>query len=208
MEKLFKYQQTFSKFVPECFSHFLASLLVESGVHFKIVKSRKSKWGDFRPKNLNGKPQITVNGDLNPYAFLITTLHEFAHLHTFQQLGMRVAPHGEAWKKNFQKLIAVIIDHPELPPSLRTALNKSFRSLKASSCTDIALSRALASFDQDDDTVITLEKLPKNSKFVLNNRTFQKGLKRRTRFECLELSSNRTYLVHLMAKVQYIKDEE
>jgi hypothetical protein len=91
---------------------------------------------------------------------------------------------------------------------LRTALNKSFSSLKASSCTDIELSRALASFDQEDPAVIPLEKLPKNSKFVLNNRTFQKGLKRRTRFECIELSSNRTYLVHLMAKVQHVKDEE
>ncbi len=208
VEKRTKYQLTFSKFVPECFSHLLAELLVESGVHFKIVKGRKTKWGDFRPRNLNAKPQITVNGDLNPYAFLITTLHEFAHLHTFQQVGLRVAPHGEEWKRNFQQLIAIIIDHPELPPVLRTALNKSFTSLKASSCTDIALSRALASFDQEDPAVIPLEKLPKNSKFVLNNRTFQKGLKRRTRFECIELSSNRTYLVHLMAKVQHVKDEE
>jgi hypothetical protein len=208
VEKRTNYQLTFSKFVPECFSYLLAELLVESGVHFKIVKGRKTKWGDFRPRNLNGKPQITVNGDLNPYAFLITTLHEFAHLHTFQQVGLRVAPHGTEWKRNFQKLIAIIIDHPELPPTLRAALNKSFSSLKASSCTDIELSRALASFDQEDPAVIPLEKLPKNSKFVLNNRMFQKGLKRRTRFECIELSSNRTYLVHLMAKVQHVKDEE
>lgn len=207
VEKRTKYQLTFSKFVPECFSYLLAELLVESGVHFKIVKGRKTKWGDFRPRNLNGKPQITVNGDLNPYAFLITTLHEFAHLHTFQQVGLRAAPHGAEWKKNFHKLIGIIIDHPELPITLRRALNKSFSSLKASSCTDIELSRVLASFDEVNPEVLPLENLPKNSKFALNNRTFLKGDKRRTRFECIELSSNRTYLVHLMAKVQHIKED-
>lgn len=208
VEKLTKYERAFLRFVPSPFAELLAELLFESGVHFKIVKGRKTKWGDFRPKNIKGKPQITVNGDLNPYAFLITTLHEFAHLQTFQQYGLYAAPHGVEWKRNFQALISRIIDHPELPSSLRTALNQSITSLKASSCTDIALSRALASFDKVDTSVITLEKLPKNSKFVLNNRTFRKGLKRRTRFECLELSSNQTYLVHLMAKVQYIEDEE
>ena len=208
VEKRIKYQQAFLKFVPACFAELLADLLLESGVHFKIVKGRKTKWGDFRPRNVKGKSQITVNGDLNPYAFLITTLHEFAHLHTFQQLGLRAAPHGAEWKRNFHTLISRIIDHPELPLPLRDALNKSFSALKASSCTDIQLSRVLASYDVTNPEEVPLEKLPKNSKFALNNRTFLKGNKRRTRFECMELSSKRIYLVHLMAKVQYINDGE
>ena len=91
---------------------------------------------------------------------------------------------------------------------MRDALNKSFHALKASSCTDIQLSRVLASYDLTNPAEVPLEKLPKNSKFALNNRTFLKGNKRRTRFECMELSSKRIYLVHLMAKVQYINDGE
>lgn len=208
MEKISQYITTFSKFVPPTLAHVPAKLLAESSVHFKIVKGRKSKWGDFRPKNSKGKPQITVNGDLNPYAFLITTLHEFAHLHTFQSHGFRASPHGLEWKENFSKLIALIIDHPDLPASLRMALTKSYSTLKASSCTDIQLSRILATFDNHTSALVPLENLPKNSKFALNNRMFQKGNKRRTRFECIELSSNRTYLVHLMAKVKPLNDGE
>ena len=208
MEKIARYITTFSKFVPPTMAHIPEKLLADSSVHFKIVKGRKSKWGDFRPKNSKGKPQITVNGDLNPYAFLITTLHEFAHLHTFQTYGFRASPHGLEWKENFSKLIALILDHPDLPASIRTALSKSYNAIKASSCTDIHLSRTLATFDNDTTGLVPLENLTKNSKFALNNRTFQKGNKRRTRFECIELSSNRTYLVHLMAKVKPLHDGE
>lgn len=208
MDKRAKYRATFSKFVPEAFADIPAELLLNSKVHFKIVKGRKTKQGDFRPKNPQGKAQITVNGDLNPYAFLITTLHEFAHLHTFEQFGLRVLPHGPEWKMNFHKLMARIIDHPELPESIRKALSKSYGSIKASSCTDISLSRVLATFDKDVHGLELLENLPKSCKFALSNKIFTKGNKRRTRFECTDLSSNRMYLVHLMAKVKRIEDEE
>ena len=207
MQKMLKYQESFSKFVPPAFAHIPAQLLSASPVQFKIVKGRKTKLGDFRPRNIKGKPQITVNGDLNPYAFLITTLHEFAHWDTFQQFGLNVSPHGIEWKVNFKRLISLIIDHPELPLSIRKALQKNTHSIKASSCTDIHLSRVLSLFDSANTDLVSLEKLAKNSTFVLNNKTFIKGEKRRTRVECVEIISRRRFLVHIMAKVKHIHNE-
>jgi predicted SprT family Zn-dependent metalloprotease len=78
---------------------------------------------------------ITVNGDLNPYSFLITTLHEFAHLHTYLKYGTRVAPHGEEWKNCYRKLLLPIIDSKKLPNDIEKVLMNSLISTKASSCT-------------------------------------------------------------------------
>ena len=97
---------------------------------FIVTKSRITKLGDCRlnlpaPEGRDLKYTITVNEDLNQYSFLITYLHEIAHLVTglefdppvwrtgetaYQVYGRRrVAPHGEEWKKNFKKLIEPLL---------------------------------------------------------------------------------------------------
>ena len=50
---------------------------------FKISRNRNSKFGDYRPPHDGKGHRISVNFDLNPYAFLVITVHEFAHLHTW-----------------------------------------------------------------------------------------------------------------------------
>lgn len=209
MSQILRYREVFGKYVPEPFVEVVVELLIRSNVQFKIVKNRASKLGDFRPYNPRGKPQITVNGNLNPYAFLITTLHEFAHWKTFEEFGRSVAPHGSEWKAAFSKYLEKIIKHPELPDSLKIALNKSLKNPKASSCSDLSLNRVLASYDKKNGSEIILENLPKNATFALGNRLFIKGNKRRTRIECKELSTGKTYLVHILAKVlPTIQDEK
>ena len=98
MTKREKYIAIFDKYVPKVFSPVLADLLLASNVSFKVVKSRKTKLGDFRMSQFVKQPIITVNRDLNQYSFLITSLHEFAHCHTFQKYGNSVLPHGKEWK--------------------------------------------------------------------------------------------------------------
>ena len=78
-----KYRMVLSKYLPANFIEIVVELLVKHPVKFRVAKPRKTKLGDFRA-NRDGLHQITVNGDLNPYSFLITTIHEFAHLVTFQ----------------------------------------------------------------------------------------------------------------------------
>ncbi len=194
----------FKKFLPEGFEEIVAELFLASPIRFKIVPPRKTKLGDFSVGLGFEKPQITINGDLNPYSFLITTLHEFAHLHTYQQYGNRVNPHGEEWKTNFRKLLLPIIDSGKLPKDIEHSLVNSLVSMKASSCTDQKLSRVLKNYDEIKEGIKILEQLPKNTIFVLNGREFIKGELRRKRFLCEETISKRMYLINSLAEVRPI----
>jgi len=201
-----KVMEGFKKFLPLGFEEIVVDLFLASPINFKIVPPRKTKLGDFRMGSTLQKPQITINGDLNPYSFLITTLHEFAHLHTFQQYGNRVNPHGEEWKSNFRKLLIPIIDSKKLPKDIEHALVDSLVSIKASSCTDMKLSRILKKYDEMKDGIELLERLPKNTIFALNGREFIKGELRRKRYLCEETISKRQFLVNALAEVYPIKN--
>jgi predicted SprT family Zn-dependent metalloprotease len=201
-EKHTAYQKAIAKYVPEAFVETVVILLINHKVRFKIVPPRSTKLGDFRPGNQIRLPQITVNGNLNPYAFLITTLHEFAHHITFEEYSNKVSPHGAEWKHAFKLLLQPVIYHPEFPVNIRIALEKSLHNLKASSCSDIHLSRELAKFDSDIETLILLETLPHGAHFLLQNKIFYKGELRRKRFLCTEIRTNKNYLVSGIAKVK------
>lgn len=189
-------------FVPAGFETMVADLLFEHPVSFKIVKPRSTKLGDFRPPFQGSKPQITVNGDLNPYAFLVTTLHEFAHLHTHLQFGSRVKPHGEEWKTTYRNLLLPAIDSGLLPQDILNALVNSLASTKASSCSDVQLTRVLRKYDKPKNGVVLLESLPKNTTFALQGKHFIKGELRRKRYLCEEITGKRQYLVHALSEVK------
>jgi SprT protein len=195
-----------SKYLPEAFVTYVVTLFQASNVRFKIVPGRSTKLGDFRAGMNGEKHAITVNGDLNPYSFLITTVHEFAHLHTFDSYGHRVSPHGNEWKAAYRQLLLPVIDSPELPEDIRKALMNSLVRTKASSCSDHGLSRVLLNYDKPKEGVIILEHLPKNSTFALNGKQFVKGDLRRKRYICQEVKSKRSYLVNSLAQVIPLND--
>ncbi len=206
MNKRTSYSEIFKKYVPIEFASMLADLLIGTNVKFKVVRGRKTKLGDFRYGSDLPKPIITVNGDLNPYAFLITALHEFAHYHTYINYKNRVQPHGEEWKTAYRTLLLPVIDSKHLPKDIETALMRSLTNTKASSCADIHLSRALDQYDlKDEEPLLCLEQISKNTTFVLNGKQFVKLNKRRTRYECQETTSGKIYLVHALAKVTIIE---
>ena len=76
----------------------VAEWISRFGIYLKITKERFSKYGDFTLTPVNGMYRITVNGSLNPYAFLLTFVHEVAHLSVLQNYGRSVAPHGQNGK--------------------------------------------------------------------------------------------------------------
>ena len=203
MDKLSNFSDTLSRFSPKEFNKYLAKLIYEARVKFKIVPGRKTKLGDFRYSDLSSKPTITVNGDLNPYSFLITSLHEIAHLNTFRKYGNSVQAHGIEWKNAFRNLLEPVLTSKSLPEDIEKALWKSFVNTKASSCSDLALSRVLKKYDLENDT-IHLESLAKNTIFALNKKEFRKGNLRRSRYVCIEISSGKQFLVHALANVRLI----
>lgn len=196
-----KVQEQLRSFLPSGFERMVADLIFGDPVYFKIVKPRNTKLGDFRAGTAGERPQITVNGNLNPYSFLITTLHEFAHLKAFLKYGNRIKPHGEEWKKEYRTLLLPAIDTKLLPDDLVKALMNSLVKTKASSCSDIDLMRVLKCYDQEDSSSVLLENIPKNGIFALKGKKFLKGELRRNRYLCEEITSKRMYLVHALSEV-------
>lgn len=74
------------KYVPPASTDYCHQLLYRYGFRLKITRSRKTKLGDYRFLSVQKKHVITVNHDLNPFQFLITYIHEVAHLVTFEIL--------------------------------------------------------------------------------------------------------------------------
>lgn len=196
-----KITEQLRSFLPAGFESMVADLIFSDPVYFKIVKPRSTKLGDFRAGMNGERPQITVNGNLNKYSFLITTLHEFAHLKAFLKFGNRIKPHGEEWKNEYRKLLVPAIDLKLLPQDIVNALMNSLVNTKASSCSDINLMRVLKNYDANKEDSLFLESIPKNSVFLFQGRAFLKGELRRKRYLCEDLKTKRKYLVHALSEV-------
>lgn len=195
---------TLARYIPEHAVRPVFELIVSNQVHLKIVNERQTRHGDYR-RSLNGKHEITVNASLNQYKFLITLIHEIAHLAAFEKFGRHIKPHGNEWKITFQRLMVPFIRPEIFPQHLLPLLARHFRNPSASSDTDTTLSLALKQFDQQNDKNYVFE-IPYGSIFrISNGKIFKKIAVRTIRFECLEISTGKTYLFNPNAEVELLK---
>lgn len=193
------YHKILSEYLPNNSIPYVIDLLEKYPLHFKITKERQTKHGDFRIQS-NGKAQITVNHSLNPYAFLITLIHEMAHFVNFKNNKRKVDPHGVEWKMAFQHLMLPLLNQDVFPDDILRVLAKHMKNPKASSGSDSKLVLVLKSYDTPTDKIL-LHELEMGTVFQLNQMQFILGAKRRTRYECLEFHSKRKYLVSQHAEV-------
>lgn len=164
-------------------------------VHLTVARERKSILGDYRHRMHGKTHRISVNGNLNPYSFLITLLHELAHLLTFEKFGSRVQSHGKEWKATFGQLLDQFIKQEIFPADIKRALLQTLQNPSASSCADDALLRVLKTHDKKNDNFIFVENLLEGQLFKTHDgRIFKKGGKMRKRFKCTEVDSKRLYL--------------
>jgi len=193
-----------TKYLPERAVPACLELIRLNNVHLKIVNERVTRHGDYR-RTADGQHLITVNATLNKYRFLITLVHEIAHLVAFEKFGRRIKPHGLEWKKTFQHLMLPFI-RPEIFPSMLLQLLAShFRNPKASSSTDARLSIALKSYDEQQSEKSYVFEIPLGSIFrMYNGKLFKKGNKRIKRYECVEVESGKMYLFQPNAEVELI----
>ncbi|MFV0249145.1 MAG: SprT-like domain-containing protein [Tenacibaculum sp.] len=161
-------------------------------VRLLIVDHRASKRGDFR-SSVNGKMQISINNSLNQHEFLLTLIHEFAHLIVFKKFGNQVQPHGKEWKMVFKKLMLPFLTPKIYPQSILPHLVSYMENPKASTDADANLSLALINGKADAKKNF-IYKLPVGSVFEYKNTLYKKGEKKRTRYTCLKLSDKSTYL--------------
>src|SRR6476661_3013279 len=128
-------------------------------VHLTIARERRSILGDYRHRTVHHAHRISVNGNLNSYAFLITLLHELAHLLTFEKWGNKVQAHGGEWKQLFGQLLAQFIQHKIFPADIEAALLRSISNPAASSCADMVLLKTLRRYDATESAATLVEDL-------------------------------------------------
>ena len=164
-------------------------------VHLTVSKERKSILGDYRHRTSSANHRISVNGTLNKYAFLITLLHELAHLLTFEQYQNRVQAHGKEWKMIFGKLLQQFVQHKVFPPDIETELLQSLKNPAASSCAEDSLLRVLRKYDAKGDHHLLVEELAEGSLFkIKDGRIFRRAEKLRKRIKCVEIKTGKVYL--------------
>jgi hypothetical protein len=191
---------TIEPFVPPTSVTLLSKYLRQWEVNLVITRKRVTKHGDFRALHEGGH-QITVNEMPNPYRFLITTLHEIAHLVAYKNFGRTIKPHGKEWKTTYKKIMLPFLTPNIFPEALLEILQSHFRNPKASSDADFKLVMALNKFDPVNEKNYIFE-LERGEVFeIQNGRRFIRGKKRVKRYECREVDTRRMYLFSPHAQV-------
>jgi SprT protein len=189
-------------FLPEGSSDKLLEYLHKYKVHLTITRNRKSVLGDYRHASGKDHHRISVNGNLNKYAFLITLIHELGHLITFQQYGDSVYSHGKEWKLAYRIILEDFMVLRLFPSDLQNVLIKSLHNLPASSCSDINLTRVLKTYDEKGKTVL-VENVKEGDQFKTSDgKQFKRGRQIRKRIECKEIHSGKLYLFSPVYEVE------
>ncbi len=184
----------------------VAHYIKQYNVHLTITRERKSILGNYRNAHSHHNHRITVNGNLNRYSFLITLLHELAHLLTYEKYAHRVQAHGREWKNIFSELLAQFILKKMFPEDIEQELIRSLKNPAASSCAEDGLMRIMRRYDGPAaDNHMLVEEVPANSLFKLKDgRVFKKGDRLRKRFRCEEVGSKKVYLFSPVYEVEML----
>lgn len=198
--------QQLNDFLPAGTFSAVSEYLHSYKIHLTITRQRKSILGDYRHQTQFKNHRISINGNLNHYAFLITLLHEIAHLLAFEQYGKRILSHGKEWKKVYSLLLKQFLEQKIFPADIETALEKSLKNPAASSCAEDGLLRVLRKYDSNNNGYKLVEEVPKDGLFRLaDGRIFKMGEKQRKRYKCIELSSKKVYLFSPVYEVELVE---
>ena len=174
-------------------------------VHLTIARERASVLGDYRHRTHHANHRISVNGNLNKFTFLITLLHELAHLVTFEMYGNKVAAHGREWKNVYGGFLKQFLDHKVFPPDIEHELKISLKNPAATSCAEDGLIRVLRKYDKQKNGHRLVEEIGEKGLFKTpDGRIFQKGARLRKRFRCIEVQTGRLYLFSPVYEVEEV----
>lgn len=195
-------------YLPEGSYDDVSFYLLEYKVHLTVTRERITKLGDYRSKHLDKNHRISVNGNLNKYSFLITLLHELAHLLAYERHGGRIQAHGGEWKKEFGNILARFISKKIFPGDIEAELLRTLKNPAASSCAEVPLLRILKRYDSHKPGIFFLEELPLESLFkVKNGNTYRKGKRVRTRYLCKDISNGKLFLFSPVSEVELVKKD-
>ncbi len=194
-----KLQDQIRLFIPEDAVDIVVRWINDYKITLTITNSRKSIFGDYRwPQNDQGH-RISVNGDLNRYAFFITLVHEMAHLIVWKEFRNTVDSHGPEWRQHYKKLMDEFAGKKLFPADIHEAFKQHLVQPAHSHSIDEQLMKVLRKYDKVNGE--HLADLPEESLFKFQGRMYCKGKKLRKRFRCTELESGREYFFSPIALV-------
>jgi SprT protein len=201
-----KYKKALANYIPANTLDIIAEWILHFNFNLKIMHERSTKLGDYRSPYQGKRHFITVNHNLNKYAFLITLIHEIAHLTTYNKYKNKVKPHGAEWKEEYRVLMQRFLKPEIFPEDILKALFSYMLNPAAASCSDANLLRVLKKYDTNN--YVLLEQLSKDTIFEYNKRRFQKGEKIRKNFRCVEVSTKAVYIFSPLAEVTKLEIEK
>ncbi len=201
------------KYLPPYSIDLVIALMESWTFQLKITRNRTSKVGDYRSPSRGKSHRISVNHDLNPFSFLITLIHEIAHLVVYEEFKRSVDPHGKEWRQAYRKLLQPFILRGVLPDDIVQSFEYYFdRDVNR---TDLEINSVLRKYDMPNG-LVPVGELPENAMFKLaDGRLFVRGERMRTRYRCNCLTNRKTYLVsklmevypvHYQYKLEFVSD--
>lgn len=200
----------FTTYVPPGATTYCRQLWQHYAFQLRISKPRRTRLGDFRVLS-DHQTQITVNANLNPYAFLITYVHEVAHAdvyaHYKAQRRRQDKPHGKVWQTAFQRLMQPLLTETIFPAPILQPLCHYLRKPSATTSAHPTLVMALRQVDSAATTAekpnqMMLRDVLEGNRFQFAKKTFIRGTLRRTRVVCKEVSSGKSYAILAHAWVE------
>ena len=150
-----------------------------------------------------------MNGSLNQYEFLITLLHELAHLLCFEQYRNRVEAHGREWKQIYANLLQSFMRTDIFPEDVIAALQKTILNPAATANGEVKLLTVLRAYNaKKNSNAVLMGQIPEGTKFYYGKekKVFVKMKKRRTRFECREMRTGLIYSFSALTEVIIMND--
>ena len=198
-----KDKEILRSYIPEKSVDEVCNLLTWVPVRLKIVCPRKRIHGSYRKSKSVYEPHIiTINSNLNPYSFLITLLHEIAHLQA--NVNYKSLQHSDRWKHCFALLLKQFIDLDVFPDDVRFALKKHIQDIKSSDFLDVFLTKTLQKYNEQSSVLQNftyLEDLPENAMFLFGNKKMKKQTLIKKYYLCKDLTTKKLYRCHPLMEV-------
>jgi hypothetical protein len=195
------------QFLPSGAFEQIAPFFKTHTIHLTVTHERKSVLGDYRHPIVDAPfHRISINANLNPYSFLITLLHEIAHMFTYVHFQHKAQPHGKEWKTQFRHILIPFIGKHFFPSEVEKALLAYLHNPAASTCTDPLLYKALYKYDEHKPGHKLVDDLSINQFFEAEDgQVYQKLEKLRTRTRCRNIKSGKVYFFQGIAEVRAVR---
>jgi SprT protein len=194
------------QFLPNGAYEQIAPFFKTHTIHLTLTHERRSVLGDYRhPMPDAPYHRISINATLNPYSFLITLLHELAHMFTFVHFQHKAPPHGKEWKTQFRHILIPFMGKRFFPADVEKALHAYLHDPAASTCTDARLYKALYKYDEHKPGFKLIDDLGINQYFVADDgQIYQKLEKLRTRTRCRNCKNGKVYFFQGIVEVKTV----